>query len=110
MKTKLHGWNRRTVVGALALALGLPALSASVALAQENSAAAAPKLKYRSVFNQYQAYSEQPVAPWRETNDAVEKIGGWRVYAREARQPDAADKATATPRNTDMPSEHGKKP
>lgn len=110
MKTKLHGWNRRTGVCALVLALGLPAPSASVALAQENFGAAAPKLKYRSVFNQYQGFSEQPVAPWRGTNDAVEKIGGWRVYAREARQPDAADKATATPGNTDMPSEHGRKP
>ena len=108
MKTKLHGWNRRAGAGALALALGLPALGASVALAQENSAATTPKLEYRSVFNQYQGYREQPVAPWRGTNDAVEKIGGWRVYAREARQ--AADKTTATPRNTDTPSEQGRKP
>ena len=110
MQTKLHGWNKWAGVSALALALGLPALSAAVVLAQENSAAAAPKLKYRSVFNQYQGYSEQTVAPWRGTNDAVEKIGGWRVYAREARQPDGADKTAATPRNTDTPSEQGRKP
>ena len=110
MKTKLHGWNRRAGVGALALALGLPALSSSVALAQENSGGAAPQLKYRSVFNQYQGYSEQPVAPWRGTNDVVEKVGGWRVYAREVRQLDAADKTTATPHNTDTPSEQGMKP
>ena len=110
MKTKFHCWNRWARVSALALALGLSALSASVALAQEYAGAAAPKLKYRSVFNQYQGYSEQPVAPWRGTNDVVEKIGGWRVYAREARQPDAADKATATPRNPDVPSEQGRKP
>lgn len=108
MKTKFRGWHRRAGAGALALALGLPALGASVAPAQENSGAAAPKLKYRSVFDQYQGYSEQPVAPWRGSNDTVEKIGGWRAYAREASH--AADKATATPHNTDTPGEKGRKP
>ena len=28
--------------------------------------------------------------PWREANDTVNRIGGWRVYAREAQQPDPA--------------------
>ena len=29
-----------------------------------------------------------PVPPlaWREANDAVERIGGWRAYAREAQR------------------------
>ena len=92
-----------------AIPVGL-ALSASVALAQENAGAVAPTLKYHSVFSQYQRFSEQPVAPWRQTNDTVESIGGWQAYAREAQQPDPADKPTATPGNMGMPSDHGSTP
>lgn len=86
------------------------ALSASVAFAQEATSPAAQKLKYNSVFSQYQGFKEQPVLPWRETNAAVEKIGGWRVYAKEARRPDASDKATDTPDKSEMHGEHGSKP
>jgi hypothetical protein len=92
-----------------AISIGL-ALSASLAIAQENTGAVAPTLKYHSVFSQYQGFSEQPVAPWRETNDTVESIGGWQVYAREAQQPDPADKPAATPGNMGMPSDHGRTP
>jgi hypothetical protein len=92
-----------------AIPVGL-ALSASVALAQENAGAVAPTLKYHSVFSQYQRFSEQPVAPWRQTNDTVESIGGWQAYAREAQQPDPADKPAATPGNMGMPSDHGSMP
>lgn len=41
---------------------------------------------YRSVFADYRSYAEQPVKPWRESNDTVGLIGGWRVYAKEARE------------------------
>ena len=92
-----------------ALPVGL-ALSASVAFAQEATSPATQKLKYSSVFSQYQGFKEQPVLPWRETNDAVEKIGGWRVYAKEAGRPDAADKAANTPDKSEMHGEHGRKP
>ncbi|MBK7686881.1 MAG: hypothetical protein IPJ25_13455 [Rhodocyclaceae bacterium] len=57
--------------------------------------------QYRSVFAQYQGYSEQPLTAWSDTNDVVQKIGGWRVYAREARLPDAVEKAVATPSKTE---------
>lgn len=87
-------------------------LNASVALSQESPKAETPKLQYRSVFNQYKAFNEQEVALWRQTNDEVEKAGGWRVYAKEARQPDAVEKAkpdsvSDKPKSHD---EHGKKP
>ena len=39
---------------------------------------------YRSAFEGYQSYTDEPVQSWRESNDTVGKIGGWRVYAREA--------------------------
>ena len=42
---------------------------------------------YRSSLSRYQAFTEPDVAPWRETNDLVRQRGGWRAYAREAREP-----------------------
>ena len=50
--------------------------------------------QYHSIFTQYQQFIEQPVLPWKDSNDTVGKIGGWRFYAREASQPDAADTST----------------
>lgn len=40
-------------------------------------------LQYRSSISHYQAYSEQAVQPWREANDRVQRLGGWRAYAKE---------------------------
>ena len=49
--------------------------------------AAAPASVYRSSLSRYQAFTEPEVASWRETNDLVRQRGGWRAYAREAREP-----------------------
>ncbi len=40
-------------------------------------------LQYQSAISAYQAYTDQPVQSWRETNDRVGQIGGWRAYAKE---------------------------
>lgn len=42
------------------------------------------------------AAADQPLS-WRDANDAVTRIGGWRVYAREGRQPDPAPAASPQP-------------
>ena len=42
-----------------------------------------------SPLRAYPVFVEPQVAPWRETNDLVRQRGGWRAYAREAREPDA---------------------
>lgn len=62
----------------------------SVPAAPAPSGAALPAvaLSYRSAFAEYQAYSGQPIVSWREANDKVDQIGGWRAYAREASQPE----------------------
>ena len=49
--------------------------------------AAIPASAYRSSLSRYQAFTEPDVAPWRETNELVRQRGGWRAYAREAREP-----------------------
>ena len=52
-----------------------------------------PATLYASPLRTYQGFAEPPVAPWRETNELVRQRGGWRAYAREAREPDAAKPA-----------------
>ena len=52
--------------------------------------AAIPALAYRSSLSRYQAFTEPDVAPWPETNELVRQRGGWRAYAREAREPASA--------------------
>lgn len=96
--TWLAAW---AVVG-LQLATGT-ALAQSPAAAPAATAAAAPARmdpadpnvpvpadRYRSPFSGYRPYADTPVAPWRAINDRVRERGGWRTYAREAREPDAA--------------------
>ncbi len=80
----------------------LAALLPAAALAQatpradplDATAATAP-LVHRSAFTGYKKLAaESPPVAWREANDAVERIGGWRAYAREA---NAAASAPASP-------------
>jgi len=66
--------------------------SGAVTTAPVNTASIASTFQYHSIFTQYQLFNEQSVLPWREANDTVGKIGGWRFYAREASQPDAVDR------------------
>jgi hypothetical protein len=42
------------------------------------------KLQYASALASYQGYTDQAVQSWREANDRVGRIGGWRAYAKEA--------------------------
>ena len=43
-------------------------------------------LEYQSSFSTYQVYADQPIISWRNANDTVGKIGGWRSYAKEVQQ------------------------
>lgn len=54
-----------------------------------------PPLIYRSPMLGYRPYADTEPAPWVDTNNNVGRIGGWRVYAKEARQPDAPDMPAA---------------
>ena len=46
---------------------------------------------YRSAFEGYKPYTDEKTIDWKQANDNTGKIGGWREYAKEAQQPDAAD-------------------
>lgn len=107
----------QTIVAGLALGASLAyaqpmtsAQTSSQVPAPEPSGAAALALPYRSAFTGYQGYSDQKIAPWTETNSTVEKIGGWRVYAKEAREPDNTDMPTAPAPAGGAHGRHGGKP
>ncbi len=46
---------------------------------------------YRSAFDGYRRYADEPVTPWKAANDQVGRIGGWRTYAKEASGEAGAD-------------------
>ncbi len=81
-----------------------------------NANAAVPALTYQSSFANYRRMNEEskPLS-WREANDAAARIGGWRVYAREAQTPDpvpapvapTAAASTAAPATTVPPAPAG---
>lgn len=58
-----------------------------------------PSMRYESSIAQFRRIGDDKPVAWRDANDAVARIGGWRVYAREAQQPDpaAAEKPAAPP-------------
>jgi len=58
-------------------------------------AASTPRAAYESVFDGYRRVGEIQRTPWKQANETVERIGGWRAYAREAQAPEAAASAAA---------------
>lgn len=85
---------------ALAALIALAALSAQAQPAPRSPRpdpldpqASVPPLRYTSSLQPADRSAAAPPIAWREANDAVARIGGWRVYAREAQQPDPAPDA-----------------
>ena len=49
-----------------------------------NANAGIPATTYRSPFAEYRPLGEDKNTAWKDANDTVGKVGGWRAYAREA--------------------------
>ena len=45
--------------------------------------AVVPTIAHRSALTDYRRLGEDTVGSWRDANSNVERIGGWRAYARE---------------------------
>ena len=119
----------RTLSGratALRAALSTCAVVAVIAASQAQAASAAPDrradptdpqarvpaLRYTSSLRPAAEAAADKAPTWREANDAVTRIGGWRAYAREAQQPEpppakAATPAPSTARPAPPPMPHG---
>lgn len=52
-----------------------------------------PPLRHQSALSSYRRMDATEVGNWREANDQVSRIGGWRAYLRQAQQPDGAASA-----------------
>jgi hypothetical protein len=73
-------------------------------------AATAP-LVYRSPLAGYKKLADEaPPVAWRNANEAVERIGGWRAYAREAAAAASAPAAVATPAAAPTPEPPATRP
>lgn len=66
--------------------------------------AVVPAPHYRSAFARCRAFGDDKPVSWREANEAVARIGGWRVYAREAQQPGAQAPGAAAPASAASPA------
>ena len=85
-------------VGFALAGVPLPAFAQAVAAADPlDPKASVPPAAYRSAFGTYRPAKDTPVGSWREANDTVNRIGGWRAYASEAQQPGAAASAPVPP-------------
>lgn len=83
---------------ALLAPLALAAAPALAAMPDPLDAQAATRpLTHRSAFEGYRRINDEPAVPWREANETVKRIGGWRAYAREAAQDGTAAPAAAAP-------------
>lgn len=66
-----------------------------------------PAATHASSLASYRRLGEDKRIDWKAANEAVNRIGGWRAYAREAQQPDPTPPATApriTPAVTPTPA------
>ena len=54
-----------------------------------------PPTQYKSPFKDYRPLGDDKRTPWRDANDEVGKIGGWREYLRESQEANKAAPETA---------------
>ena len=47
-----------------------------------------PEFRPPSALAAYRRLADDPPVPWREANERVTRIGGWRSYLREAQAPE----------------------
>ena len=85
-KFKLSRWTACMTVVATGFSATAPAQAQKEGDA--NAGGPATSIRYRSALERYQTYKEQPVQSWRDAYDNVGRIGGWRVYAKEAAGPE----------------------
>lgn len=57
--------------------------------------ATVPPVRYDSAFARYRPNADVEVGRWRDANDSVGRIGGWRVYGREALADPKVERALA---------------
>lgn len=54
-----------------------------------------PAATHVSALARYRRLGDEPRIGWQEANETVNRIGGWRAYAREAQAPEPSTPAPA---------------
>ena len=96
-RSTARGWGLLTcLVAAVTFPLAAQAESAARSPKPDplDPKAAVPALTYASSLKLDQRVASVGPTSWREANDTVTRIGGWRVYAREASQSAPESKPT----------------
>ena len=57
-----------------------------------------PPLQHASALSGYRRHTDATPIAWKDANDTVTRIGGWRAYAREAAAPSASAASAPTAR------------
>lgn len=93
------------VTAALGHADALSAAPASAPNDPANDKATVAPIQYQSPLRDYRPLGEDRNTAWKDANDTVGKVGGWRAYAREAAEAAREDSATAPtkPLTTTLP-------
>lgn len=70
-----------------------------------------PVATHLSALADYRGLGDDQRVPWKVANETVNRIGGWRAYAREAQQPEPAAAVprpgAAAPADSDAASHRG---
>lgn len=64
--------------------LAWPLASAAQTQAVPVPVPAPASITFKSAFEGYQPFTDDPAGRWRQANDTTARIGGWRAYAKEA--------------------------
>jgi hypothetical protein len=73
-----------------------------------DAAADVPRTPHESAFKAYRRLGDTQPTPWKQANETVERIGGWRAYAREADPARAPADAASAPAPSPAPAPRGK--
>ena len=97
-----------------------PALASATAAKAAAGSTATPidlPLAFESALSRYKPMTDQKLGSWREANDTVTRIGGWRSYLKESQALDVtttpsqvAPLAPLTPAAPNPHAGHGAKP
>jgi hypothetical protein len=88
--------NRCTYLWLAAIALLAGDVHAQSRPQPDDAAARAAPITYQSAFAGYQPFHDEPLAPWPEVNETVQRVGG-HVGVLRAEQPLAAQPAATRP-------------
>jgi hypothetical protein len=77
---------RRAAPRAHARLFGLVACAWMAWMPAQAAEAALPDQAAATPFKEYRGWRDEPLEDWRQANERVGEIGGWRTYLREAQQ------------------------